>query len=116
MLVYGPLDPLAMVRHDQIVVGQQRWSTYDLEAFDFFFRILFRSFWGMFGWMGVVLDDGFYILYLVLTVLGVAGVIVGRLSPAPRRRGRRGVRSTSGTKTCSPGPPSSSSARSPTTT
>jgi len=78
MLVYGPLDPLAMVRHDQIVVGQPRWAAYDLEAFDFFFRILFRSFWGMFGWMGVVLDDGFYILYLVLTVLGVAGVVLGR--------------------------------------
>ena len=78
MLVYGPLDPLAMVRHDQIVVGQPRWAAYDLEAFDFFFRILFRSFWGMFGWMGVVLDDGFYILYLVLTVLGVAGIVLGR--------------------------------------
>jgi hypothetical protein len=77
MLVYGPLDPLAMTRHDQIVVGQPRWSAYDLEALDFFFRILFRSFWGMFGWMGVVLDDGFYILYLVLTILGVAGVVVG---------------------------------------
>ena len=76
MLVYGPLDPLAMVRHDQIVVGQPRWSAYDLEAFDFFLRILFRSFWGMFGWMGVVLNDGFYILYLVLTGLSVAGIVV----------------------------------------
>ena len=76
MLVYGPLDPLAMVRHDQVVVGQPRWSAYDLEAVDFFLRILFRSFWGMFGWMGVVLDDGFYILYLMLTVLSVAGIVV----------------------------------------
>jgi hypothetical protein len=83
MLVYGPLDPLAMTRHDQIVVGQPRWAAYDLESFDFFFRILFRSFWGMFGWMGVVLDDGFYILYLVLTVLGVAGILVGRFIPQP---------------------------------
>jgi 4-amino-4-deoxy-L-arabinose transferase-like glycosyltransferase len=74
MLLYGPFDPLAMTRHDQIVVGQPRWTAYDLEAFDFFFRILFRSFWGVFGWMGVVLDDGFYILYLVLTLLGLAGL------------------------------------------
>ncbi|MCC7372635.1 MAG: glycosyltransferase family 39 protein [Chloroflexi bacterium] len=80
MLVYGPLDPLAMARHDQIVVGQPRWTSYDLESLDFFFRILFRSFWGMFGWMGVVLDDGFYILYLVLTVLGIAGVEIGWLA------------------------------------
>ena len=77
MLLYGPLDPLAMVRHDQIVVGQPRWTSYDLESLDFFFRILFRSFWGMFGWMGVVLDDGFYVLYLVLTILGVVGVMLG---------------------------------------
>ena len=80
MLVYGPLDPLAMVRHDEIVVGQPRWTSYDLESLDFFFRILFRSFWGMFGWMGVVLDDGFYILYLVLTVLGIVGVEIGYLA------------------------------------
>jgi len=93
MLVYGVFDPLALARHDQIVVGQPRWTAYDLESLDFFFRILFRSFWGMFGWMGVVLDDGFYVLYLVLTVLGVAGVLVGRwvtsppLPPSPTRRG-----------------------------
>jgi 4-amino-4-deoxy-L-arabinose transferase-like glycosyltransferase len=83
LLVYGPLDPLAMVRHDEIVVGQPRWTSYDLESFDFFLRILFRSFWGMFGWMGVVLDDGFYILYLVLTVLGIVGVEIGWLARTP---------------------------------
>jgi hypothetical protein len=88
MLVYGLLDPLAMTRHDQIVVGQPRWLSYDLEALDFFARILFRSFWGMFGWMALVLDDGFYILYLVLMVLGVAGVLVGWIGT---RRGASSV-------------------------
>ena len=86
--VYGPFDPLAMARHDEIVVGQPRWAAYDLESLDFFFRILFRSFWGMFGWMGVVLDDGYYILYLVFTVLGLVGLILAWLTgktppPAP---------------------------------
>ncbi|MGE3269296.1 MAG: hypothetical protein AB7P40_11140 [Chloroflexota bacterium] len=85
MSMYGLLDPLAMTRHDQIVVGQPRWTVYDLESLDFFFRILFRSFWGMFGWMGVVLDDGFYILYLVLTVLGIVGVEIGWLARTPLR-------------------------------
>jgi 4-amino-4-deoxy-L-arabinose transferase-like glycosyltransferase len=85
MLLYGPLDPLAMTRHDQIVVGQPRWTAYDLEAFDFFFRILFRSFWGMFGWMGVVLDDGFYVLYLVLTLLGLVGLALTTRPPLPVR-------------------------------
>src|SRR5207253_10289059 len=83
MVVYGPLDPLALTRHDQIVVGQPRWTVYDFESLDLFFRILFRSFWGMFGWMGVVLDDGFYILYLVLTVLGIVGVEIGWLARRP---------------------------------
>jgi 4-amino-4-deoxy-L-arabinose transferase-like glycosyltransferase len=83
MVVYGLLDPLAMARHDQIVVGQPRWLSYDVESLDFFFRILFRSFWGMFGWMGVVLDDGFYILFLVFTVLGIAGLLVARGVPYP---------------------------------
>jgi 4-amino-4-deoxy-L-arabinose transferase-like glycosyltransferase len=93
MLVYGLLDPLAMARHDQIVVGQPRWLSYDVEALDFFFRILFRSFWGMFGWMGVVLDDGFYILFLVLTVLGILGLAVGNRgvpNPQPQPGGRGG--------------------------
>jgi 4-amino-4-deoxy-L-arabinose transferase-like glycosyltransferase len=89
MLVYGLFDPLAMARHDQIVVGQPRWLSYDFEAFDYFFRILFRSFWGMFGWMGVVLDDGFYLLFLVLTVLGIVGLVVGtRGGPHPTHRDR----------------------------
>jgi 4-amino-4-deoxy-L-arabinose transferase-like glycosyltransferase len=82
-LVYSPTDILALHRHDAIVVGQPRWTSYDLEGLDYFLRIVFRSFWGMFGWMGVVLDDGFYILYLVLTVLAVVGVLLGTLLPSP---------------------------------
>ncbi|MCC6175009.1 MAG: DUF2142 domain-containing protein [Chloroflexi bacterium] len=77
VLTYGPLDPLAMARHDAVVVGQPRWESLDLESLGFFFKILFRSFWGVFGWMGVVLDDGFYFLYLALTLLAVVGLFVG---------------------------------------
>ena len=59
--VYGWPDFLGLTRHDQIVVGQLRaadfvaqqgWRAYWLRAV----RDTFRSFWGQFGWMGVVLD------------------------------------------------------------
>ena len=80
MAVYGLADPLGLVRHDAVVVGQPRWDTFvppaDLHALDFFFRILFRSFWGVFGWMGVILDDGFYVLYLILTLLALLGLLL----------------------------------------
>jgi 4-amino-4-deoxy-L-arabinose transferase-like glycosyltransferase len=76
-LIYGPLDIFALQRHDAIVVGQPRWTSVDLESLGFFLKIIFRSFWGVFGWMGVVLDDGFYWLYLALTLLAVGGYIFG---------------------------------------
>jgi 4-amino-4-deoxy-L-arabinose transferase-like glycosyltransferase len=75
--IYGPLDVLALQRHEEIVVGQPRWDSYDLASVGYFLKILFRSFWGVFGWMGVVLDDGFYWLFLALTLLAVAGIFVG---------------------------------------
>jgi 4-amino-4-deoxy-L-arabinose transferase-like glycosyltransferase len=86
-LVYGPLDVFALQRHDAIVVGQPRWTGYDLASIGFFLKILFRSFWGVFGWMGVVLDDGFYWLYLAFTLLAVGGYFFGaRLTSPPDPR------------------------------
>jgi 4-amino-4-deoxy-L-arabinose transferase-like glycosyltransferase len=72
--LYGWSDPLAVGRHAEVVVGQPRWQQLDAAAVDYFGRILFRSFWGQFGWMGVVLSDRVYLLYLALTVLAALGL------------------------------------------
>ena len=87
--VYGWPDFLGLTRHDQIVVGQlhaadfvaqQGWPAYWLRAV----RDTFRSFWGQFGWMGVVLDTRVYFVLLLLS-----GVALGGLALRAVRRGRR---------------------------
>ena len=69
--VYGGLDILAWRRHDEVVLGQLR--TGDLLAelgpgrfLADFARTTFRSFWGQFGWMGVLLDERVYLALAVL--------------------------------------------------
>jgi 4-amino-4-deoxy-L-arabinose transferase-like glycosyltransferase len=92
--VYGWPDFLGLIRHDQIVAGQMRaadfvaqqgWLAYWLRAG----RDTFRSFWGQFGWMGVVLDTRVYFVLLLLSGVALGGLILravrrgkSRLSPA----------------------------------
>ena len=89
--VYGWPDFLGLTRHDQIVVGQLRaadfvaqqgWRAYWLRAA----RDTFRSFWGQFGWMGVVLDTRVYFVLLLLSGTALGGLMLRAL-----RRGRRRV-------------------------
>jgi hypothetical protein len=89
--VYGWPDFLGLTRHDQIVVGQLRaadfvaqqgWRAYWLRAV----RDTFRSFWGQFGWMGVVLDTRVYFVLLLLSGVALGGLILRAV-----RRGRRRV-------------------------
>lgn len=77
--VYGLADPLAMARHNQVVVGQL--TTADLLAeigvvafARRFAQTTFQSFWGQFGWMGVVLPTRVYQALGALTGLAVLGV------------------------------------------
>jgi len=86
--VYGWPDFLGLTRHDQIVVGQLRaadfvaqqgWRAYWLRAM----RDTFRSFWGQFGWMGVVLDTRVYYALLLLSGVALGGLILRAV-----RRGR----------------------------
>ena len=88
--VYGWPDFLGLQRHDQIVVGQLRaadfvtqqgWPAYWLRAV----RDTFRSFWGQFGWMGVVLDPRVYFALLLLSGVAFGGLIL-RLVDRGRRR------------------------------
>jgi 4-amino-4-deoxy-L-arabinose transferase-like glycosyltransferase len=92
LVVYGGLDFLATAKHDSIVVDQPR--TAELLAqwgvplyLRNFFQTTFQSFWGQFGWMGVVMDQRVYQALLVYS----AGLLVGLVGAAVmfRRSGKR---------------------------
>jgi 4-amino-4-deoxy-L-arabinose transferase-like glycosyltransferase len=80
-LTYGWRDPLGLARHNEIVVGQMRtseylalygWASYWERAL----RFTFQSFWGQFGWMGVVLPARIYQALALLSALLIIGFII----------------------------------------
>jgi 4-amino-4-deoxy-L-arabinose transferase-like glycosyltransferase len=80
LLLYGPWDFLGLAWHDRVVVGQPRtgdwiadygWVAYGERAFGF----TFKSFWGVFGWMSVFLDDRIYTALLLFTGVVFLGVL-----------------------------------------
>ena len=88
-MTYGWGDPLGLVRHDTVVVGQPR--SYDWLMLYGWRGMLsrlgqttFHSFWGQFGWMGVILPSRIYQL-LALISLGLLVGFVWWLF-GPRRR------------------------------
>ena len=98
LAVYGGVDFLAMQRHDEVVQGQLRtaeglalWGVGGYTQR--FLQTTFQSFWGQFGWMGVVMDWRVYwalLLFTVVLVIGAAGALrrFWRLRaslPRPRR-------------------------------
>ncbi len=65
LVVYGWPDVMGLIRHDVVVVGQPRAADWIAQQglLPFLWgagRTTFRSFWGQFGWMGVVLDARIY--------------------------------------------------------
>lgn len=79
VLTYGGLDILGLGRHDAIVQGQLRTAEW-LASHTFqtailqFLRTTFQSFWGQFGWMGVLLDSRLYTLLALLSGLAAFGI------------------------------------------
>lgn len=79
--IYGGLDLLGLGRHEQVVVGQLRTAEFVAQfgagrlARDFVVTT-FQSFWGQFGWMGVLLDQRLYQALAVLSALALAGLAV----------------------------------------
>jgi 4-amino-4-deoxy-L-arabinose transferase-like glycosyltransferase len=83
IIVYETLDPLASAAHNEIVVGQPRTETwidqYGLSStIEALARTTFQSFWGQFGWMGVVMPSWTYRLLLFLSFLAGAGWLLRR--------------------------------------
>lgn len=89
--VYGGWDLLGLVQHGRVVAEQPRtidwiadkgWMTYWERAFSF----TFQSFWGVFGWMGVFMDQRIYTAFLLFTgviFLGVLWAVVRMISGRP---------------------------------
>ena len=65
LYVYGGIDVLGTATHNAIVVGQPRTSEWIrdlgyLQTLRTFTQTTFQSFWGQFGWMGVVMPQWVY--------------------------------------------------------
>ena len=81
MAVYGGFDFLGLGRHNQVVVGQLRTAEFVAQfglprLIQDFVVTSFRSFWGQFGWMGVLLDQRLYQALAVLSALAAIGFSV----------------------------------------
>ena len=89
--LYGAWDFLGLRWHDLVVAGQpttMEWIarhgvvTYSERAFD----LTFRSFWGVFGWLGVFMDVRIYTALLVVTgvlFLGLLWTMIRMISGEP---------------------------------
>lgn len=75
-LIYGPTDIFGMLRHDQVVVGQPRMEHLDLAGLSYLGSTLFKSFWGQFGWMGILIDERLYQALGVVTAMAVFGLLL----------------------------------------
>ncbi|RLC69982.1 MAG: hypothetical protein DRJ03_18345 [Chloroflexi bacterium] len=79
-LVYGWPDLTGAAQHNQVVEGQMRSSEYlALHGWDGLLsrmaRWTFQSFWGQFGWMGVVLPTRIYWALALLSAVLLAGFL-----------------------------------------
>jgi 4-amino-4-deoxy-L-arabinose transferase-like glycosyltransferase len=82
-LVYGWPDLLGLLRHAEVTVGQPRTSDWIADHGLVAWlvrgiRFTFQSFWGQFGWMGVVMDVRVYVALALATLLAVAGCLLPR--------------------------------------
>ncbi len=80
MQLYGAWDLLGLQMHDRLVAGQpttadwiarEGFVTYLERALDF----TFRSFWGVFGWLGVFMEPRIYTLLLAFTGVLLLGLL-----------------------------------------
>ena len=79
-LLYGNLDILGLTWHDAVVTGQPTaaawiaengWGAYWQRAWAF----TGKSFWGVFGWLGVFMDARIYTFFFTLSIMAAVGVL-----------------------------------------
>jgi len=78
---YGFPDLLGLGRHSEVVVGQLRTADYVAQwgmarLLHDFAVTTFHSFWGQFGWMGVLLDQRIYYALAILSGMAVVGFLL----------------------------------------
>ncbi|MFQ5886597.1 MAG: glycosyltransferase family 39 protein, partial [Anaerolineae bacterium] len=78
-LVYGAFDIFGWARHDAIVVGQPTTAEWIArygggKVIKDFFVVSFKSFWAIFGWMGVLVDSRIYDLLFLVSLAALIGV------------------------------------------
>ncbi len=92
-LLYGNLDILGIAWHDAVVTGQPTaaawiaengWGAYWERAWTF----TGKSFWGVFGWLGVFMDARIYTTLFILSALAAVGLLF-RLRASVHRGGWR---------------------------
>jgi len=79
--VYGWSDLLAQNRHAQVVAGQLTTAQHIArigmtEYLKSAVMTTFQSFWGQFGWMGVVLHPRFYLGAALVSALALVGLLL----------------------------------------
>ena len=85
LFVYGWPDFLGIEAHDSAVVGQPTTADW-IDQFGFmevtrrFFQTTFRSFWGQFGWMEVVMPSWVYSVLAIFSILVLLGFLFACLS------------------------------------
>jgi hypothetical protein len=73
-LVYGIGDPFGLQRHALVVAGQPLTGAVDLATLQRFAATTFQSFWGQFGWMGVLMDQRVYTVLASLSLAAALGL------------------------------------------
>lgn len=78
-LVYGGFDIFGWARHDAIVLDQPTTAEWIAlygagKVVKDFFVISFKSFWAIFGWMGVLVDSRIYDLLFLVSLAALLGV------------------------------------------
>jgi len=88
--LYG--DPLGLTVYRTVFAANSRSTPLDWAELGQFVQIHFRSFWGQFGWMGVLMPGWVYTGFLFLVVASGLGIVLHLI----RVRGRIRVDSTYG--------------------
>jgi 4-amino-4-deoxy-L-arabinose transferase-like glycosyltransferase len=77
--IYGWPDALGLIRHDDVVVGQLRTADYLAQNGPGSYvrrlgEFTFKSFWGVFGWLGVFMDSRAYLVLALITLTALGGL------------------------------------------